>query len=210
MIRCVNLVDPVTTMSTYSWPLRSYLELGALPSAVPSARLHARLIVGEWACGSLASTVELIVSELMTNGIQASTGLTGSRYQGQWTPGPPPVRLWLQSDCTRVLIQVWDASDRMPHLQDLEPCEENGRGLLIVTQERKIFRLCRAGRLGRPRRAAGVDRMRNPPLTVITPVSKATSCTGHVAELADWHREEIFVSWPGQGSWCGWRAREGL
>jgi hypothetical protein len=26
----------------YPWPLRSYLELGALPTAVPCARLHAR------------------------------------------------------------------------------------------------------------------------------------------------------------------------
>lgn len=29
------------------WPLRSYLELGILPSAVPCARLHARNILWE-------------------------------------------------------------------------------------------------------------------------------------------------------------------
>lgn len=135
MTRRADVVAPFTTMSTNPWPLRSYLELGALPSAVPSARLHSRLVVGEWGCGSLASTVELIVSELITNGIQASTGLTGSRYQGQWIPGPPPVRLWLQSDCTRVLIQVWDGSDRMPQPQEPEPYKENGRGLLLVAHE---------------------------------------------------------------------------
>jgi hypothetical protein len=31
-----------------AWPLRSGLELGALPSAVPCARLHARQVTWEW------------------------------------------------------------------------------------------------------------------------------------------------------------------
>jgi hypothetical protein len=30
------------------WPLRSYLELAALPGAVPCARLHARQVLWEW------------------------------------------------------------------------------------------------------------------------------------------------------------------
>ena len=33
---------------TGRWPLRSFLELGALPSAVPCARLHARQVLWEW------------------------------------------------------------------------------------------------------------------------------------------------------------------
>jgi hypothetical protein len=32
----------------YPRPLRSYLELGALPTAVPCARLHARHLLWEW------------------------------------------------------------------------------------------------------------------------------------------------------------------
>jgi len=32
----------------YLWPLCSYLELGALPTAVPCARLHARHVLREW------------------------------------------------------------------------------------------------------------------------------------------------------------------
>ncbi len=95
----------------------SYLEHGALPSAVPSARLHARLIVSEWGLGELAGTVELIVSELVTNAVQASQDLSGSRFLGRRAPGPPPVRLWLQADGHRVVIQVWDGSQRMPHTQ---------------------------------------------------------------------------------------------
>lgn len=30
------------------WPLQTFLELGAFPSAVPCARLHARHMLWEW------------------------------------------------------------------------------------------------------------------------------------------------------------------
>jgi hypothetical protein len=36
------------------WPVRDYLELGALPGAVPCARLHARSILWEWELTPLA------------------------------------------------------------------------------------------------------------------------------------------------------------
>lgn len=68
-------------MADTSWPLRSYLELGALPSAVPCARLHARLLAAEWGFEALAQTVELVVSELVTNAIRASEGVDGQPVQ---------------------------------------------------------------------------------------------------------------------------------
>ncbi len=30
------------------WLLRDFIELGALPGAIPCARLHARLVLTEW------------------------------------------------------------------------------------------------------------------------------------------------------------------
>jgi len=48
---------------TDRWPLRSYLELAALPGAVPCARLHTRQVVWEWGLQELAETVELVVSD---------------------------------------------------------------------------------------------------------------------------------------------------
>jgi anti-sigma regulatory factor (Ser/Thr protein kinase) len=125
-------VGPVPRPYVSGWTMGSYLELGALPSAVPSARLHARLVVGEWGLGELAETVELIVSELVTNGVQAAEGLLGSWWQRQWIPGVPPVRLWLQADQSRVLIHVWDGSDRIPHREAPEPSMERGRGMVLV------------------------------------------------------------------------------
>ena len=116
----------------HQWPFQSYLELGAMASAVPSARLHAKLVVGEWGFGELALDVELIVSELVTNATLASTALMGGRFQGVWSPGPPPIRLWLQADSSRVLIQVWDGSDRMPRRQESGSNRESGHGLVLV------------------------------------------------------------------------------
>jgi len=134
--------------SSARWPLRSYLELGALPSAVPSARLHARLVVAEWGLAELAAVVELVVSEIVTNAVQASAGLTSSQYQGRWRPGRPPVRLWLCSDRERVLVQVWDGNDQMPRRPEPQPDAEHGRGLLLVeslSAEWGAFRPDRSG-----------------------------------------------------------------
>jgi anti-sigma regulatory factor (Ser/Thr protein kinase) len=114
------------------WELRTFLELGALPTAVPCARLHTRQVLWEWHLDALSDTAELVVSELVTNAVRASAGLTGSRRTGRWVPGTPPVRLWLFSDRQRVLIRVWDGNDRHPAPQHPGPDLESGRGLLLV------------------------------------------------------------------------------
>ena len=104
------------------WPLRDFLELGALPSAVPCARLHARLVIQEWGLTALADNIELVVSELITNAVHAS------RRLGLATP----VRLWLLSDAEQVLTIVWDASLSVPIHADVSVEAEGGRGLLLV------------------------------------------------------------------------------
>jgi anti-sigma regulatory factor (Ser/Thr protein kinase) len=104
------------------WPLESFLELGALPGAVPCARLHARLLMAEWHLGRLCENVEILVSELVTNAVTASRPLDQAI----------PVRLWLRSDNERVLILVWDASPHGPTCLDTADDAENGRGLLLV------------------------------------------------------------------------------
>lgn len=129
--------DPQVTTSPAKapgaeWELRTFLELGALPTAVPCARLHARQVLWEWHLDALADITELLLSELVTNAVHASVGLTGCRRAGRWVPGTPPVRLWLASDREQVVIQVWDASDRHPVPQYPGPDAESGRGLLLV------------------------------------------------------------------------------
>jgi anti-sigma regulatory factor (Ser/Thr protein kinase) len=50
----------------------THLELASLPSAVACARLHAKAVALEWGLPALAESVELIVSELVTNSIRAA------------------------------------------------------------------------------------------------------------------------------------------
>ena len=112
----------------YSWPLRSSLELGALPTAVPCARLHAKHLAWEWGLSSITETIELLVSELTTNSVQAVAGQDGQ----------PTIRLGLLCDNVRVRIEVWDPDPRPPApkdpaadgMPDLEA--ESGRGLFLV------------------------------------------------------------------------------
>jgi two-component sensor histidine kinase len=102
------------------WPLRSYLELRALPASVRSARLHVRTRLREWRLGGLADTAELLVSEMITNAVRASA------------PHAQRTRLWLTSDRHSVLLQVWDADHRPPVRRDVGPDAEAGRGLLLI------------------------------------------------------------------------------
>lgn len=104
------------------WPLRTFLELGALPGAVPCARLHARNVLAEWGLTVFSESAGLLVSELVTNAIQIS------RVAEQ----DAPVRLWLVSDRAQVVIFVWDASPLPPLPGDVGEDVESGRGLLIV------------------------------------------------------------------------------
>ena len=114
------------------WPLHSYLELGLLKTSVRCAREHTRLVLAEWGLPDLADSAEQVVSEVVTNAITASCQLMGSRFGGRWSPGAPPVRLWLLSDSRAVFVAVWDGSDRMPQPKDLDLECEHGRGLWLV------------------------------------------------------------------------------
>jgi anti-sigma regulatory factor (Ser/Thr protein kinase) len=101
------------------WPLKDALELGALPGAVPCARLHTRQVLWEWGLAHLRDNAELLISELVTNAIAADQ--------------TSAVRLWLHADHTRVLILVWDPSQQPPAPGIPDEDAESGRGLLLVT-----------------------------------------------------------------------------
>ena len=88
---------------TDPWPLRSSLELGALPTAVPCACVHTQLLLWEWGLNSLAESAELLVSELVTNAVNATAGRDGQ-----------VVSLHLSGNATKVLIEVHDADPQPP------------------------------------------------------------------------------------------------
>ena len=104
------------------WPLQSFLELGALPGAIPCARLHARELMWEWGVKGLCDDVQILVSELVTNAVAAARSMAQVL----------PVRLWLLCDKARVLIVVWDGCPQAPVRIDASGVAESGRGLLLV------------------------------------------------------------------------------
>src|SRR5215472_13090213 len=114
-----------------SVPLQTSLVLGALPSAVGCARLHARNVMYEWNLSSVADSVELIVSELVTNAIRASTDADG-RPRYVTGAGLARVHLRLSSNRQRVLIEVSDQDNRKPAPKVVGPDDESGRGLMLI------------------------------------------------------------------------------
>ena len=117
------------------WPLTSDLgPLGALPTAPRLARGFITIVLTGWGLGALTGVTELLVSELATNVVQASTGDDGSpRYDKE---GKLPL-LWVRllSDRSRVMVEVWDnlpPAFGTPQLRHPRPDEESGRGLELI------------------------------------------------------------------------------
>ena len=128
----LRLTGPRKPDKPDEWPLRSYLQLGALPGAVPCARLHAKLVLWEWGLDRLVETAELLVSEIITNAVRASAAAASGQDGEQWPGGLPAVWFWLAADQQNALIQVWDRSEDAPQRHEADPDAETGRGLLLV------------------------------------------------------------------------------
>lgn len=126
--RCA--ADGVAVRMAYNevrFPRRSSLLLGALPSAVPCARLHARQLLWEWSLSEVAEAAELLLSELLTNAVQAARA----------TINDLPVNVRLSANRDRLLIEVWDSNVQPPVPRVLENGfpqvdAESGRGLFLV------------------------------------------------------------------------------
>jgi len=106
-------------------PRTSGLDLAPLDSAVPSARLHARLVAREWGRADLAGDCELIVAELVTNAIRAAREAGGAV--------PLPIVMRLGERPGGIQVEVWDSSDDLPALRlGQADDEQGGRGLVLV------------------------------------------------------------------------------
>jgi anti-sigma regulatory factor (Ser/Thr protein kinase) len=102
--------------------LSSALEFAPLPTAVPCARLHTVHVLHEWGLRELAEDAALIVSELITNAIDASVML----------PERPPVALRLLATGASLVIEAWDQSPLDLETRQADADDECGRGLAVV------------------------------------------------------------------------------
>ncbi|MGH3186365.1 MAG: ATP-binding protein [Streptosporangiaceae bacterium] len=125
-----RVVGTARPESIARWPLSAQLPLGALPTAVPCARMFTRVVLDEWDLAGAVDSAGLVVTELLTNSVRACTGPDGRpRYDGAILP---VVHLRLASDRARVLVEVWDTVQHAPVARRAGPDEEGGRGIALV------------------------------------------------------------------------------
>src|SRR5260370_11075973 len=129
------------------WSVQSVLIVAALPTATPCARLHARNIACEWGLGELADTIELIVSELVTNAVRASLDHDGRpRYSADTALAC--VHLRLSTDGISALVGVWDENTRLPVPAEPRLVDAGRRRLMLpdALTERWGWNLAPSGR----------------------------------------------------------------
>jgi anti-sigma regulatory factor (Ser/Thr protein kinase) len=93
-------------------------DLPTDPAVVSTARSQVLRQLTEWGLPDLATTTELIVSELVTNAIRHATG---------------PIRLRLIRH-QLLTCEVSDTSNSLPRLRHARTTDEGGRGLFLIAQ----------------------------------------------------------------------------
>jgi anti-sigma regulatory factor (Ser/Thr protein kinase) len=78
----------------------------------------------EWQLEEMADPALLVLSELVTNAVQASGKGTGRDRQ--------IITLTLQLTDTSLRMEVWDANPALPALRKADLLSDHGRGLLLV------------------------------------------------------------------------------
>jgi hypothetical protein len=114
-----------------AWRVSSVMPpLAALPTAPSAARAHVRATPATWRVNRLTDGLELLVSELVANCVNASADGDGTpRYmEGRM----PVIRLCLLTDGARLVAEVWDQAPGVPVRLSAGCDDESGRGLSLV------------------------------------------------------------------------------
>lgn len=113
------------------WLYENAQSFGPYDSTVPTARAHTRVVLAEWDLTHVSTAVELVLSELVTNALQATWRLKMHT----------PVTVRLLADRSWLVVEVWDGVQAAPVLREPDIADEldgdesdgHGNGLVIVT-----------------------------------------------------------------------------
>jgi anti-sigma regulatory factor (Ser/Thr protein kinase) len=108
----------------------SCVALPAMTSSVATARLHTRTLMEKWEVPAVVDDAEVVVSEILTNAIKATTSLPGDA--GPPSDRPEHVCLCLFLDDGELVVEVWDPRYETPERRDVDLYDEGGRGLWLV------------------------------------------------------------------------------
>ena len=120
-------IDQDTDVAPHQeWPLSSVMPaLAPLPTAPACARAFVTMTLSLWDMASLADPAGLVVSELVTNAVHAS-----SPYRRD--ARTCVIGVCLFADRTQILIEVHDEAAWVPRLQTHGELEEDGPGPMLV------------------------------------------------------------------------------
>jgi anti-sigma regulatory factor (Ser/Thr protein kinase) len=113
------------------WPYESAQDFGPYDSTVPTARSYARAVLAGWGLTDMAPVAELVLSELVTNALQATW-----HFQVD-----TPVGVRLLADSSRLVVEVWDSVRAAPvarepdiagELDSGDDSDGHGNGLVII------------------------------------------------------------------------------
>ena len=107
------------------------LSLPALPSAAAVTRRHVRQLLRAWQLAAVTDTAQLMASELVANAVSAAQPPDGGVLDGPQL-SPHPIELGVRRTEVSVIIEVRDPNPEPPSLQQADPLDEGGRGLLII------------------------------------------------------------------------------
>ncbi len=96
------------------------LTLASLPDAPRYGRLLVQRHLRAWGIAHMIDEAQLVMSELLTNAVKASAGLTTIQIRLAVIAG------------TSLVIEVRDRNPEPPMLKDAASDNEGGRGLMIV------------------------------------------------------------------------------
>lgn len=109
------------------------VTLDALPDAPGLSRQFLTQLLDLWGIkGETADDVLVMVSELVTNAVQA-TGRIGGPSVPQRDETVPVVFVTARATWHGLHVEVWDSSpEKLPQLRDADEDAESGRGLFLV------------------------------------------------------------------------------
>jgi hypothetical protein len=120
----------------YHQPHRDRLDLDASDEAPKSARKRLMDNLEKWSLRQFEGSALLVLSEIITNAVNAANEVAGTRAAavgtGTWPAPRPAITVWLHAGPAVVAMLAWDPSTAALTPQSPGATDESGRGLLIV------------------------------------------------------------------------------